>query len=205
MKILTENLSKRFSREWIFKNFSFTFEKNQIYAVIGPNGSGKSTLLQVIWGQLPPSSGEFKYSLNNRAIAPENIFKYVSIATPYMEVIEEFTLDEMIRFHFKFKKLREDRTLTSILENSGLEAAREKRISNFSSGMRQRLKLLLAFNSDVPVLFLDEPTSNLDKNGMNWYLHLLQSVQGKCLTIIASNQEHEYPQNAIKISLLDFK
>ncbi|HCM77226.1 MAG TPA: ABC transporter ATP-binding protein, partial [Cytophagales bacterium] len=55
MKIVIENLGKRFNREWIFKNFNFTFEQGNCYAIVGPNGSGKSTLMQVLWGMVPPS------------------------------------------------------------------------------------------------------------------------------------------------------
>lgn len=205
MKIKTENLSKRFSREWIFKNFSFTFEDTLTYALVGPNGSGKSTLLQILWGQLPPSGGIIKYSIKSKELRAEDIYQYLSIATPYMELVDEFSLDEMLRFHFKFKKLRNGVSIDEILETSELAHARQKRISNFSSGMRQRLKLLLAFHSDTPLLFLDEPTSNLDKQGMEWYLQNLDKLRDHCLILIASNQEHEYPQNAVKINLLDLK
>lgn len=97
MKIIAENLGKRFNREWIFKKFSFTFESGHCYAVVGPNGSGKSTLLQVLWGQVPPSAGLIKYSRAQKSIPTDEVYQHVVIATPYMELIEEFTLEEIDR------------------------------------------------------------------------------------------------------------
>ena len=205
MTIQVENLGKRFNREWIFKNLTFTFEKGKTYAVTGPNGSGKSTLLQVLWGQMPPSAGKLLYSSDTNNIPVEEVFQYVSIATPYMDVIEEFTLTEMLEFHFKFKTVRSGKSISELIEIMELTHAKDKIISNFSSGMRQRLKLALAFYSETPIIFLDEPTTNLDKKATEWYQRNLQSLPKETLIFIASNQEHEYPSTAQRIDILSFK
>lgn len=205
MKIVAENLGKRFNREWIFKKLNFTFEAANTYAIIGPNGSGKSTLMQVLWGQVPQSSGNLLYSFNGMVIPLENCFEYVSIATPYMELIEEFTLMEMVQFHFKFKKPINNFSSEELIDQMALGHATQKPISNFSSGMKQRLKLGLAFFSDTKVLFLDEPTSNLDKRSIEWYQVNLKKWSESRLTLIASNVEYEYPENAVKIDLLALK
>src|SRR5258706_15965474 len=143
MKIAVENLGKRFNREWIFKNVNGTFESGHTYAIVGPNGSGKSTFLQILWGQLPPSIGTLTYSKDQGLIPVEEIFSYLTIATPYQELIEEFTLEEMVRFHFHFKKSRGG-SIQEIIEKIELTHASGKLISNFSSGMRQLLKLDLS-------------------------------------------------------------
>jgi ABC-type multidrug transport system ATPase subunit len=205
MKIVTYNLSKRFNREWIFKDFSFTFNSGQTYAVVGPNGSGKSTLLQILWGQMPPSSGELKYFNNNNPIAIEDVYQSIAIATPYMDLLDEFTLEEMVRFHFQFKSPRNGRSIEEIIEHIGLSLAIKKTISNFSSGMKQRLKLGLAFNTQAEVLFLDEPTTNLDKKAIKWYWDNLTNQMDKTTVIIASNQEGEYPPTAEKVDILKIK
>jgi ABC-type multidrug transport system ATPase subunit len=205
MKIVTHNLSKRFNREWIFKDFSFTFHSNQIYAIVGPNGSGKSTLLQILWGQMPPSSGELKFFNNNNPIDLTEVFKSIAIATPYMDLLDEFTLEEMVRFHFQFKTPPDGKTIEDIIESIGLSSARKKIISNFSSGMKQRLKLGLAFHTQAEVLFLDEPTTNLDKKAIQWYWDNLTDQMGKTSIIIASNQEGEYPSTAEKVDILKLK
>ncbi|MEQ8423667.1 MAG: ATP-binding cassette domain-containing protein, partial [Cyclobacteriaceae bacterium] len=112
MKIVTDNLGKRFNREWIFRKFIFEFKPGNCYAITGPNGSGKSTLMQILWGQVPPSTGKISYSIADQQIPIEDVYKLVSIATPYMELIEEFTLNEMVRFHFKFKKVTGNRSVS---------------------------------------------------------------------------------------------
>jgi ABC-type multidrug transport system ATPase subunit len=204
MKIEVRNLSKRFNREWIFKNLDYQFTET-CYAITGPNGSGKSTLLQTLWGQMLPSGGELIYTQEEKVIPVEDVFKHIAIATPYLELIDEFTLTEMVDFHFRFKKSRQQKTTKELLELFELSHARAKAIANFSSGMRQRLKLGLAFYSHTEVLFLDEPTTNLDKKATAWYQHHLATISPETMVIIASNQEHEYPATATKLDILSYK
>src|SRR6478609_9608545 len=154
MTLTVENLGKRFNREWIFRNFNYSFNKG-IYAVTGPNGSGKSTLLQVLWGQMPQSAGTIQYSFQSSVIPVEEIHPHLAIATPYMELTEELTLGETLKFHFSFKKIRDNWKVEELLEMMELSHVRDRQISQFSSGMKQRLKLGLAFFSDVEMIFLD--------------------------------------------------
>jgi ABC-type multidrug transport system ATPase subunit len=205
MRIKVENLSKRFNREWIFKNFTKQFNPGETYAIIGPNGSGKSTLLQVLWGQMQPTSGTIQFSNNEDAVLADEVFNYITIATPYMDLIDEFTLDEMIRFHFKFKNTHQNIPINTLPELLELSNSRDKLIYNFSSGMRQRLKLGLAFFSDSKILYLDEPTTNLDTKSIEWYWKHLENTMKQRMVIIASNQTHEYPQNCQIIDILNYK
>jgi len=205
VSIDVDKLGKKFNREWIFRNLSFSFQPGTIYAVTGPNGSGKSTLLQVLWGQMPPSSGALKYHSPSGDIAGEDIFRNVSIATPYMDLIDEFTLLEQLRFHFRLKPLRVPMTEDELLEKIGLSHARDKFIANFSSGMKQRVKLALAFFSQSDILFLDEPGTNLDSRAFDWYLQQLAAVPAQALVFIASNQSAEYPSNARKLDIMGLK
>jgi ABC-type multidrug transport system ATPase subunit len=138
-------------------------------------------------------------------IPQEKVYQNVVIATPYMELIEEFTLEEMIKFHFKFKKILKGYSHDELIEILELGHARTKQISNFSSGMRQRLKLGLAFYSDTTSLFLDEPTTNLDKKSIEWYQTNLKDTGATRLVLIASNASHEYPEEALKVDLLTLK
>lgn len=204
MRITTHNLGKRYNKEWIFRNVNLTLESGNTYAITGPNGSGKSTLLQVLWGQLPPTSGKIEYANEAGEIPAGEIFRELSIASPYMDLIEELTLEETVQFHFRFKKPIGGMTIADMIGQMELGHARHKAIQQFSSGMKQRLKLALAFFSETRMLFLDEPTTNLDENGVAWYHHHLRGVLGR-LVLIASNQEEEYGQNAIKIHLPGLK
>ena len=203
MKLEACNLAKRFNREWIFKGFDYTFEPGKIYAITGPNGSGKSTLLRVLWGQMPASSGEVKHFVEGQ-VALADVYRHVAIATPYMELIEEFTLEEMIDFHFKFKNALPGMSRQEILAGLDLPDGAGKTIASFSSGMKQRLKLGLAFFTSTPFLFLDEPSTNLDERSFRWYRDLLAGFRDR-IVLIASNQAQEYPENAVRIDIRGYK
>jgi ABC-type multidrug transport system ATPase subunit len=151
--ITISGLSKRFNREWIFRNLDYTFQPANVYAVTGPNGSGKSTLLQVLWGQLPQSKGEIKYSHGDKEIPVDEIYSHLTVATPYLDLIEEFTLSEHLRFHFKLRPSRNQMVEEEILDRLKLRHAKDKPIANFSSGMKQRLKLGLAFFTQADLIF----------------------------------------------------
>ena len=205
MNIIATELSKRFNREWIFHKLSYRFEFGKTYALVGPNGSGKSTLLHILTGQVPPSGGTLNYETGTGKVDNHEVYKSMVIAAPYVDLIDEFTLDEMVKFHFCFKEIRGGITIDEIIEKMELTHVRLKHVSNFSSGMRQRLKLGLAFFSKAELLFLDEPTSNLDQKSIEWYWKNLTSLLGKSLIIIASNQEMEYPSTAEKVDILNYK
>lgn len=205
MKITLQNIGRRFNRDWIFRNIDYTFTSGETYAILGPNGSGKSTLLQVLNGSLAPSTGDIKYFLDDNPIEIDTVFKHVSLAAPYLELIEEFTMDEMTNFHFKFKSYRAGMNKDAVIDLLNLQGGRNKMIKYFSSGMKQRLKLALAFCSDTPMLMLDEPTSNLDTQGVDWYLNLVQQFAADRLTIICSNQLHEYSFCEHQLNISDYK
>jgi ABC-type multidrug transport system ATPase subunit len=192
MRISLKKIGRRFNRDWIFRNVDYVFETGQAYAILGANGSGKSTLVQIISGSLTSSEGELQYQKDGKPIDIEDAFSNLSIAAPYMDLIEEFSLIEHIDFHFKFKKYREGHSRESLIDLLGLRHSQYKAIKNFSSGMKQRVKLGLAFCADTDVLLLDEPTANLDQQGVEWYLSLIKQFSAQRLVIVCSNQEHEY-------------
>ena len=205
MNIILENIGRRFNRDWIFKGIDYTFEANNTYAILGPNGSGKSTLLQVLNGSLSPSAGKINYSDEGSQVDVEEIYRHLSLAAPYLELIEEFTLSEVIDFHFKFKQYKEGIGKSELLDILALQTNKHKLLKYFSSGMKQRVKLVLAFCSGTPMLMLDEPTANLDTQGIEWYLSLIQRFSTNRLTIICSNQEHEYSFCDRNLNIGDYK
>lgn len=198
-------LGKRFNREWIFRNLTQSFQSGKTYAITGPNGSGKSTLLQVLWGQLPQSTGTITYTLSGKNISIDEIFRQTAIAAPYMDLIEELTLEEHLNFHFKMRKPRIGHSVDTIIEKLYMTDSRDKQISNFSSGMKQRVKLGLAFFTEAKMIFLDEPGTNLDDQAFNWYLENLKVVTPDNLVFIASNQKNEYPAHAETLPIVSFK
>jgi ABC-type multidrug transport system ATPase subunit len=220
MKITLNQIGKRYNRDWIFRNVSLEFQSGNKYAVLGPNGSGKSTLLQTIAGNLIASEGNIIYNLENwrigkienknsatseKIIIAENVYQHLAICAPYLQLIEEFTLKEMIDFHVKFKPLAGQLDTEKAIEILALSHASEKQIRHFSSGMKQRVKLGLAILSEVPLLILDEPLTNLDDNGKNWYYHLIESYTNNKTILVGSNRHDEYAFAEKRISIGDYK
>jgi ABC-type multidrug transport system ATPase subunit len=203
--ISLENIGRRFNRDWIFRGVDYTFQSGSVYAILGPNGSGKSTLLQVLNGSLGPSVGKISYTFNEKPVEVGSVYQHLSLAAPYLELIEDFSLSEMIDFHFKFKAYKNGLNNELVTDILALPGSKNKLIKYFSSGMKQRLKLALAFCSDTPILMLDEPTSNLDTQGVDWYLSLVQKFAENRLTVICSNQLHEYSFCNESLDISDYK
>jgi len=205
MKIVLEQIGRRFNREWVFRGVNHVFVSGRSYAILGANGTGKSTLLQIISGSLSGSEGTVSYFRDDSPIDIERRFRDLSIAAPYLELIEEFSLSEHIDFHFQFKKYQYGYDKRSVVSLLGLHYSEHKAIKNFSSGMKQRVKLALAFCSDTQILLLDEPTSNLDQQGVEWYLSLIEQCSSNRLVIVCSNQEQEYGFCDERINVEDYK
>ena len=200
MEILVQNLSKKFRQEFVLKSFSHSFKSGQSYAITGPNGSGKSTLLQLIAQFTLPNSGTVEMT----GIDPELAYSHITYAAPYVELIEEYTLPEHLDVLVKNKYLPASVTL-ELLENFiDLQPGRFKLIKNYSSGMRQKIKLGFALLSDRSVLLLDEPTTNFDEQAKNWFFNRLEQQRHK-LIIVASNEAREIEFCKEKIDILDFK
>ena len=205
MKVSLTDAGKRFNRDWIFRHFTYTFEKGNSYAITGPNGSGKSTLLQVLSGSMQLSEGNGQWSVSNGHIANEEVFKQVSLCAPYLEVVEEMTLKEFLEFHHHFKPLLSSTSIDHIISIIGLGEAINKQIRYYSSGMKQRVKLAQAIFSDTPFLLLDEPCTNLDTTGVELYHRLIDEYCHDRLVIVSSNDEVEYRFCGERINIADHK
>ncbi len=201
MQITLNNVGKRFNREWIFRRFTYQFQSGKTYVITGPNGSGKSTLLQVIAGSLTHNEGSIELNNAQPIANNEQLYSHISIAAPYLELIEEMTAKEMLHFHAQFKPLTNELAIEEILQTVGLQNAINKQIRYYSSGMKQRLKLAQAFFSNTPILLLDEPTTNLDTDGIALYHHLIKNCTKDKLVIISSNdkQEYDFCEEVVKI------
>lgn len=213
MKIVLNSIGKRFNSEWIFKNLSHELEPGNGYAILGTNGSGKSTLLQIIAGSMMLSDGNIIYQTQDPLRAQDSglkthdsLFQYLSIAAPYLDLFEEYTLEESITFHSKFKNFFPGLSKENVIALTGLERSKSKQLKYFSSGMKQRVKLSLAILSNVPLLLLDEPCSNLDTEGVEWYQKLVNDYSRDRLIIVCSNrQKDEYFYCNKEILVDDYK
>ena len=161
-EITVENISKRFLKNTLFKNINIRLQSGDSLAVTGYNGSGKSTFLKIISGFVTPTTGTVVFKQNDSVIEQADMFRFIAYAAPYIDLIDDFTLSDNIHFYNRFKKFYENIGYDELIKIAFLNGAENKQVKNFSSGMKQRLKLSLAFLSDTPFLFLDEPLSNLD-------------------------------------------
>src|ERR1700753_2237918 len=92
MKITLIDAGKRFNRDWIFRHLNYEFNTGHSYAITGPNGSGKSKLLQSIAGAIGISEGRIDCAAADGAIPPEQVYRHLSLAAPYLQLIEEMTV-----------------------------------------------------------------------------------------------------------------
>ncbi len=192
MIINLTKISKRFNYHWIFKNLTYSFISGKKYAITGPNGSGKSTLLMAVSNHLTLTDGSITYTLDEKNISPDRFYKYFAWSGPWLDLPEDFTVREVLENHFTFKKIRTGITIDLILDRCNMQSAGDKTLKICSSGMKQRIKLAQALFSDVSLILLDEPTSNLDKSGIDWYLSEINDLPENIIVIIGSNQHHEY-------------
>jgi ABC-type multidrug transport system ATPase subunit len=229
MKVSLTDAGKRFNRDWIFRHLSYNFEEGNSYAIVGPNGSGKSTLLQVLSGSMQVNEGKVEWAMGNKQsdyakattdksaivnkklasgngqVSTDEIFNHVAICAPYLEVVEEMTVKELLEFHHRFKPFLSSVTIDSIISIVGLKNAVHKQIRYYSSGMKQRVKLAQAIFSDVPILLLDEPCTNFDLTGIELYHQLINEYCKNRLVIVSSNDEVEYRFCRERINISDYK
>lgn len=205
MELKLDKVSKRYQYEWIFKNITLHVPAFSHWAITGSNGSGKSTLLKCLSGINPVTHGSVSYFSEGKEIVGNEIFKSLVISAPYMELPEEFTLRELLQFHFKFKRPADNISPDAMMDIMYLKAHENKPISQFSSGMKQRLKLGLCFFSASKLVFLDEPTSNLDEQGIVWYLQLVKEFSKDKTLFVCSNDPKEYTFCRHVIKMEDFK
>lgn len=189
MNISLESIYKRYTSEWIIRDFSYEFSTHSCIGINGINGSGKSTLIKIISGQLSPSKGTIQY-FDEKKIARENIYQDVSLVAPYTDIIQEFTVEEMFDFHDKFKPM--DIVFTDFVRDLDFHKHLNKRIGEYSSGMKQKVQLGLAMYGKSKILLLDEPTSYLDEINKTWFADRLEKIIGTKTIIIASNDDFDF-------------
>ena len=187
ISIHLEKISKRFGRQWIIQDFTDSFTSGEIVGIKGRNGSGKSTLLRMICGQLTPSRGSIRLSIDGKEIPAAERYRHVSWTGPYLEIIEELTILEFLNFHFKLKPLLPGLEISDIPARLELDQVRNRKLTDCSSGMRQRVLLGSALYAATEMLLLDEPTVTLDEEAAEWFHRELNEFRANRLVFVASN------------------
>ncbi|MCK4655733.1 MAG: ABC transporter ATP-binding protein, partial [candidate division Zixibacteria bacterium] len=157
-----------------------------------PNGSGKSTLLKIIAGLLAPSSGSITLSIDGQEAAAEIRHRSVRLVSPEMNLYDELTGSENLRFLSSVSGVPVSRDkIDTILNSVGLGERGNDFFGESSSGMKQRLKLASALMSDPPLLLLDEPSSNLDDDGREFVYRVMEEQKSRGILVYATNEQDE--------------
>ena len=192
MQVLLDNVGKKFNKHWIFRNLNHTFLKSTHTAILGNNGSGKSTLLKAIATYIGLTEGTVKYKAENKAFQTHHTPTEISIASPHLELIEELSMAQFLMLHFSLKPSIKNIAIDEIIDALELGKNALKPVKHFSSGMKQRLKLGLAFYSSSKLILLDEPCTNLDKNSRKWYQDtMINTIQDRTLIVFSNNNYEE--------------
>jgi heme exporter protein A len=192
MKLVVENIGMKFGVKKIFQNINFELTPGNSAAIVGPNGSGKTTLVKIISGLLRPTTGKVKYVENDEQIAVQNFYKSLGLVGPYLQLYEELTAKENLTFFAKIKRISHmEEKINSLMERMNLAGREDDQVKTYSSGMRQRLKYIFALLGDPKILILDEPTSNLDSDGIDRVYNIMSEQKEKNILLIATNDQSD--------------
>lgn len=201
MHISLQNCGKNFHRTWLFRGLSFEIpvhspETTTSFrcAILGSNGSGKSTFTLLLAGQNDPTEGQIQWlDTHHKTIPQHKWHNHVALASPAMELPEEFTLGEWFDFHRQIRGFQSGVSLSYLLTVCGFpKSTATKTILTFSSGMKQRVKLCSALLGHQDLVILDEPLTNLDIAGNDVLSILIANHLNNRPLIIASNREDEW-------------
>ncbi|MCH1575555.1 MAG: ATP-binding cassette domain-containing protein [Flavobacteriales bacterium] len=189
-----KQVGKRHGRQWVLRKVDLEVTAGSIQAILGANGSGKSSLLRIMCAFDRPSEGGLTWNLGGRAISAMDVPTQMAYCAPDQGLIADLEVAEHIALHQRLRRSITGTTHQQVLELALLSDKGAVRVSDLSSGMRQRLALALAFTTDASALFLDEPTSHLDKAGKAWYQSLVADWRrGRTLVVASNHDTTEYP------------
>ena len=179
----TNKLSKTFAKTFAVKDVSISVRGNSVYGLLGPNGAGKSTLLKMITGIMNPTSGEILFK--NHPWKRTDLLDICSlIESP--PLYENLTAYENLKVRALLLGIREEKC-DEVLQSMDLMVSRNKKVCNFSMGMKQRLGIALALINDPELLILDEPANGLDPFGIEELREMMRIFADSGISVIVSS------------------
>lgn len=187
MSIIVSEITKHYGLQLALDNVSFSINPGEIVGLLGPNGAGKSTLMKIITCFIPPTSGEvsvYGYNIREQSLEIRKKIGYLPENNP---LYTEMYIKECLHFIAGLHNLgnKTSSRINEIMELTGLNSERRKKISALSKGYKQRVGLAIALIHDPEVLILDEPTSGLDPNQLSEIRKLIVDI-GKHKTVVLS-------------------
>jgi heme exporter protein A len=192
-KVIGDQISHKFNKRTIFSNISFAVESGRSLVLIGPNGSGKTTLVKIICRLLQPISGKLLIYHDSQVTDPVKLYSTVGLVGPYLQLYNNLTALENYTFFSRIRGLSVDINFFRELMNQfGLKGREMDELRTYSSGMLQRAKYVMALIHRPEILILDEPTSNLDEEGVHIVYELIQKQREDKILILATNEPEEF-------------
>ncbi len=183
--ITVEHLTKKFGKFTAVSDVSFEVKGGEVFAFLGPNGSGKTTTLKSIIGLNIPTSGTIHvHGFDVRSHSKE-AKRHMSYLPQRVIFPETLTAREVTRFYSSLRNISKS-VADDALSKDGFNGFSDKLVSEFSGGMIQRLGLTVISIPDAPILLLDEPTANLDPQGVKQFRDFIVEQKAKGKTIIFS-------------------
>ena len=205
ISIRVENVDHHFGLRRVLRDVSMQVKTGEIGVILGANGAGKSTLLKIIAGLLPPTSGAARVIVNGAELDAMQRRQFLGYVAPDLTLYRELTGAENLEFFARLRGIRLERpALKEVLQRVGLKGRGRDPVGAYSSGMRQRLKYAFALLGQPPILLLDEPTANLDVDGIAIVEQIIQAQQarpGGGLVIVATNEPREEQWGAVSVRL----
>lgn len=190
-EIVLKDIGKRFNGSWLFRHLDISWQNGDRVAIIGANGSGKSSLTSIIAGYLTPTEGSVVIKNNKADVEEHDHWKSISWTSPALLLPEQLNYCELFLQVEKLRGFHDNWSLERMEAEMGLEKYRHQPLKSFSSGMRQRVKLILAFAIKAEVLILDEPTAHLDRKGVEWFSKLILETQHDVIFVASNSNEDE--------------
>jgi heme exporter protein A len=208
IKLICNNLEKKFINKTIFTNLSFELTNKSSLAITGKNGTGKSTLIKILANFIKETKGKYSLSINDKEIPREKFYTQLGLMAPYLMLYDELTGYENLEFFYGLMGSKngdaKDR-IKYLLEKVNLYHRRNDLVKNYSTGMKQRLKLAFANLKNPLILLLDEPRTYLDTEGIDAVYKIAEQQKENGILIIATNESEDTNLCEEKINIEDFK
>ncbi len=169
----TENLSKKFNNRYVVNNLEIKIKRGDIYGFLGPNGAGKTTTLKMILGFLNPTKGKIFIKDQEVKNYKDEGLKHVGAMIETPSFYENLTGRKNLQIIAELYGKKAKERVEEVLEIVEMKEAADKKVKEYSMGMKQRLGIARTFLNDPDLVVLDEPTNGLDPYGMKTIRELI--------------------------------
>lgn len=205
-----DNLSKQYkgASTYSLDKVNLDILQGDIYGILGPNGAGKTTLISILCGILKHSSGSFSYDINGRSLSDKSLKQHIGYVPQDYAFYEELTPIQNLQFFgamYNLSKPEVKSQTEKLLDILGLKNVANKKIEEFSGGMKRRINLAIGMLHKPAILFLDEPTVGVDVQSKRAILTFLKEENVRGTTVIySSHNMKDAEEFCSSFALIDF-